>query len=171
MARSNQLFQHMIEEVTKVAGSDSLSATVIVIYVFIDTLAYLSMPLGQTKNKKTDFIKWVDQYLKTDASQSYQYNGKDMYGSRCGILHTYSPSSNYSKNNKCKHYGYHNGPDHLIKPDESLVLLSVNRLGRDFLEAILRFLEASAKDSQLEKRINSRIHEMCEQYSINENDA
>jgi len=88
----------MLGEINKILDAEALNATVCMIYISIDALAYLSMPTQQSETTRKDFINWVDTYLKTDSSQSYQYCGKDFYASRCGKIHTYTPYSSYGKN-------------------------------------------------------------------------
>ena len=45
------------------------------VYVFIDTMAFLAMPAGQMAQTRKDFIGWVDTYLKADPTERYQYRG------------------------------------------------------------------------------------------------
>lgn len=162
------LIKGMLAQIVKVKDSEALSATVIMIYVAIDTMGFLSMPAEKEKNGSVDFIEWVDKYLKTDSSQPYQYMGKDMWGARCAKLHSYSSDSEYAQRNNCKLYGYHNGSDHLYAPKESekLVLISVYRLFNDFCGALASFLEAASKNTDLKVLIDQRLERVCQQFDI-----
>lgn len=167
----NKLVEFMIAELTRIAGAEALISTVTMTFVFIDTFAFLSMPSNQTKNTKRDFITWVNTYLKSDSQQKYQYDGKDMYGARCGLLHAFGSISEYAKENKCKYFSYHNGPDHMPDDQSPLVLLSVNRLVRDFLDAIPEFFRAALKNSDLKSRIDKRIYNVFTHYNIDDKKA
>lgn len=157
-------------EIIKVRDSGAISATVIMTYVAIDTMAFLSMPLNQTKNGKKEFISWVNKYMKTDEMQSYQYIGKDMYAARCGKLHSYSAFSDYANNNGCKLYGYTGETEHLYNPKESerLVLISVPRLVNDFITGLKNFFQDALKDKTLQQNIDSRIKFVYQQFDINQ---
>lgn len=161
--------QYFIDEISKVQKANALSATVIMIYVAIDAMAFLSMPLGKLKNDSKDFINWVDTYMKADDTQAYQYNGKDMWGARCAKLHSYSSYSEYSENNKCKLYGYWNGEDHKYDPSicNNLIIISIPRLVRDFGKAIQKFIKDISNNTELKKRTDSRIDKISLQFRIN----
>lgn len=162
------LVKGIFGEIIKVRDSNALSATIIMIYVAIDTMAFLSMAIGKAKNDSTDFINWVNKYLKTDLSQPYQYDGKDMWGARCAKLHSYSSDSDYAQKNKCKIYGYQNGGNHIYVPKESqrLVLISTHRLVSDFGDSLIAFLRDASKNSDLKDRIDQRLEKVCQQFEI-----
>jgi len=85
----DKLINGMFEELLAVFKAEALAATVIVIYVYIDAMAYLSISITKERQTRKDFIEWVNKYLKADPDQSYQYNGNDVYAARCGKLHHY----------------------------------------------------------------------------------
>src|SRR3990167_6392075 len=123
----NKLVEFTIDELTKIMKTEALISTVTMTFVFIDTFAFLGMPSNQAENTRNDFINWVNTYLKTDCNQEYQYDGKDLYGARCGLLHAFVSISEYATKNNCKYFGYHSGPNHMPDDQSPLVLLSVNR--------------------------------------------
>lgn len=146
-------------DIKKVRDSGVLAGTVILILSAIDAMGYLSMPLKQKDVHRNDYIKWVDEYMKTDEEQPYQYRGIDMYGARCGIIHRYGVESSLSEQEKCKVFAYNNGSKHYYNPaiDKKLVILSIRRLSNDFFKAIEKFLHAAQTDAALKARIDSRI--------------
>lgn len=162
----NKLVEFIIDELAKITRAEALISTVTMTFVFIDTFAFLGMPSNQTENTRNDFIKWVDTHLKTDSSQEYQYDGKDLYGGRCGLLHAFVSISEYATKNNCKYFGYHNGPDHMPDDQSPLVLLSVNRFVKDFSKAIPEFFRSALKDNDLKSRIDKRIYNVFTHYNI-----
>lgn len=165
---SDILVHGICGEIKKVHDAGAMSATVIMIYVAIDTMAFLSMPKTKTRNNRAEFIQWINKYLKTDVSQSYQYRGKDIWAARCAKLHSYSSYSEYAKRNKCKLYGYIDGSDHKYDPKEStsLVLICIPRLVDDFYKAVQYFLSDALKNKTLKNRIDERLSKICQQFNI-----
>lgn len=168
MSAYSGVINGILGQIIKVRDAGAISATIIMLYIAIDTMAFLSMPLGKTKNGNKEFIGWVNKYLKTDEKQSYQYNGKDMWAARCGKLHSYSAFSDYGVKEKCKLYGYHDGSEHLFNAEESesLVLISVRRLVNDFIDGLHTFFKEALKDKELKQKIDSRIKNIYQQFDI-----
>jgi len=165
---SDILIKGLFGEIIKVRNAEALSATVIMVYVAIDTMAFLSMPENKVKNGSAEFISWVDKYLKTEPSQPYQYEGKDMWGARCAKLHSYSSESEYAKKNNCKIYGYVKGLNHFYDPTESekLVIIGIHLLVSDFGDALISFLRDAAKNSDLKTMLDKRLEKVCKQFDI-----
>lgn len=138
-----------------------VGAAVILMYSYLDTLVSLTIPEGQDKVTRTDFINWVNKYMKTEPGQPYQYDGKDFYAARCGIIHQYSPFSDYGEKEQCKLFVYSNLNDHTFNPtvDSVLVVISATRLINDFFIAISRFIKDLLSNKHLmnlaSKRMNS----------------
>lgn len=172
MSIYSQVIKSILDEIIKVRDAKAISASVIMTYIAIDTMAFLSMPLDKTKNGNKEFISWVDKYMKTDGMQTYQYSGEDMWAARCGKLHSYSAFSDYANKKSCKLYGYHDGSEHLYNPKESerLVLISANRLVNDFIAGLKAFFRDALKDKALKQKIDSRIKNVYQQFDINQED-
>lgn len=165
---SNILIDGICGEIKKVHQANCMSATIIMLYVAIDTFAYLSMPAEKHKNDSKDFIKWVNKYVKTDRTQPYTYKGKDLWAARCAKLHTYSSYSNYAKRNNCKLFGYTDGSNHIYKPDINnlLVLISIPRFVQDFILAVEIFLNEALGNEALKNKIDGRLEKICAKYDI-----
>jgi hypothetical protein len=136
------------------------TGAIILTYCAIDAMAYLSMPAGKQKVGRSDFKNWVEKYMKTDPEQSYQYDKEDLYGARCGIVHTYAAESDVSKSNKCRIIVYKpNCLEHFYEPEKNsdLVVLGINLFIRDFYDAIDRFLSDILNDESLRKLVEERL--------------
>jgi len=77
------------------------TGAVLLTYCAMDAMAFLSMRAGKQKAERSDFKNWIQKYMKTDTEQPYQYDKEDLYGARCGIVHSYCAESDLSKKNKC----------------------------------------------------------------------
>ena len=117
------------------------TASVILTYLAIDAMASLIMPEDQNEVRREDFINWVEKYIKTK-NQQYQYQGIDLWGARCGLVHRYSPISSLSESGECKQFKYHDGYGHAYDSsvDENLVSISAPDLVHDFYKAMQIFL-------------------------------
>jgi hypothetical protein len=151
---------HTIEHDIKVAlDNRAIGGALILTYAAIDAMAFLSMPESQKEVNGKDFINWVEKYMKTDSKQPYQYQGIDLWGARCGIVHRYGATSKISDSGQCKIFNYHNGSEHIYNPsvDENLVAISWPRFIKDFFGAMKEFLTDIMKDEELKKKVDKRI--------------
>jgi len=151
---------HFIGHDIKVAlDNGAYGGALILAYAAMDAMAFLSMPESQKEVHRKDFTKWVEKYMKTDSKQPYQYQGIDLYGARCGLVHRYGATSRLSDSERCNIFGYHNGSEHMYKPSvhKSLIAISWTRFINDFFGAMREFLADILKDEELKKRVDKRI--------------
>jgi len=136
-----------------------ITASLILTYSAIDCMASLIMPEDQKEVRGNDFQNWVNTYMKADADQSYQYEGKDLWGARCGLVHRYSPYSRFSERGDCKVFQYHDGSNHVYNPSISkdVVVISAPRLVRDFYKAMTVFLKDLIENDELREKANRRM--------------
>jgi len=147
------------DDISVALNNGAYAGAIILTYAAIDAMSFLSMPENRKEVHRQDFIDWVEKYMRAEPSQPYQYRGIDLYGARCGIVHRYGATSRLSDRGGCNIFGYHNGPNHIYKPDkhEKLVAISWPRLIVDFFSAMDRFLGDIMIDPELKKRVESRI--------------
>lgn len=139
------------------------------VFIGIDMMTILSLPCNETRQTRSDFKKWVDDYFKADTNQPYLYNSDDMYAARCSVLHNYSSEADiHLQNTSIKKYGYHDGGQHAYDPSEAadLVLIGTKSFVNDFANAVLSFLQAAQNDADLKARIDSRINKVFSHFSI-----
>ena len=117
-------------------------SAVILILSGIDSMAFLNMPASQTDVTRTDFIDWVDRYMKFPCKE--KLTGSDLYGARCAMLHTYGVVSKMSRDGKCRMVGYMSEavPEIRFNPtvDKNLVIVSVPAFAESFYKGIDEFL-------------------------------
>lgn len=160
----------ILEEIRKCQDAGATTATAIMVYVAIDVMAFLSMPCGQAKQTRQDFIAWVDQYLQAAPGSTYQYDGRDLYGARCALVHNYSIAVDYhEQNDDVKRFGYHDGGPHAYNPDIDmrLVIIGINSLVHDFHNAVHGFVQAMIADVALRQRVATRIPQIVEYFPFN----
>lgn len=122
--------------------NECLGSAVILILSGIDAMAYLAMPANQDNVTRSDFVRWVERYIKFPCME--QLNGVDLYGARCAMLHNYGVASDLSRKGKCRQVGYMDKsvPEVRFDPNVSknLVLVSVPALADAFFSGVDKFL-------------------------------
>jgi hypothetical protein len=145
----------LVAEIKKCEEARATTAAVVIAYVCIDTMTFLSLPPGRESQGRADFIAWVDAYLKGHPEQVYQYRGLDVYGVRCAMLHSFSAEGDFHQQNPdVKKFGYHDGGKHAYDPtvDEHLVIIGTASLLNDVIHAVTSFMEACMAGADLRLR-------------------
>ncbi len=98
-------FENLREELFKICEAIDLcmskkliTPSLILLYSGMDILGWLEY--GDSLNSGQRFRKWVDSYM-LPLPQSY-CNSIDLYGARCGLIHTFTPDSDLSKKGKAR---------------------------------------------------------------------
>lgn len=162
----------LLNEISKCQDAGATSAAAVMVCIGIDAMTFLSMPAGQDKQRGVDFVAWVDEYLKAAEDSTYQYDGRDVYGARCAMLHTYSIEADYHQQHPdVKKFSYHDGGPHAYSPElnPGLVVIGINSLVHDFSRAVLAFLEALKVDADLRARVAPRIPQLVDVFPIHWN--
>lgn len=150
----------LLAEITRCQDAGAVTATAIMVFIGIDLMAFLSMPMEQDKQGRQDFIAWVNQYMRAAPDSTYQYEGRDVYGARCALLHNYAVEADYHiQNPDVRKFGYHNGGQHAYNPsiDDLLVIIGINSLVHDFMGAVGTFVQSMMADAGLRGRVAERI--------------
>ena len=70
------------------------------IYSAVDALAALTRERQEVRATRKEFVTWVSGYLLPELG--IELTALDVYGARCGIVHTYAPTSDLSKSGEAK---------------------------------------------------------------------
>jgi hypothetical protein len=147
-----------------------LRATVILIYAGIDTMATLDMPAGQGEVTREDFIRWTERYIRFQSKE--RPTGLDLYGARCGYLHSYGSESRLSKQGKCRQIGYVDQCDPEVRYDAKasteLMIVSIGALKRAFFEGIDAFLVDVYANKKKAPVVDGRLTKLFCSYDMDE---
>src|SRR5271163_4487632 len=148
----------LLNEIVRCQEADATVAAVAMVYVFIDTMAFLAMPAGQMAQTRKDFIGWVDTYLKADPTERYQYRGLEF--SAEADAHRKDPSV-------CL-FGYIDNGPHAFDPAEStrLAMISVAVLIRDLCRGAERFIGDWLSDLALRARVAGRLPALSNTFPV-----
>lgn len=159
----------LVEELKRCEAAGVTAAALVLAYVCIDTMAYLSLPPDKSKQTRLDFIAWVDAYLKGHPDQPYQYRGIDVYAARCAVLHAFSSEAErHRENPDVRVFGYHDGGQHRVDPAQAsrLVLIGTASFLNDVVLAVERFLKACLEDAALRARVETRLPRVLQTFPI-----
>lgn len=121
-------------------------AALILVFSGIDSMAFLGAPASQNEVKREDFVAWSERYIRFEGE--HQLTGLDLYGARCGFLHTYGAVSRLSREGHCRNvvYGYRQDRQRcapvIFRPevDPTMVIVSIEALADAFLRGVDRSL-------------------------------
>jgi hypothetical protein len=160
----------LVDEIKTCEKAGTTTSAVAMTFVCMDTMAYLSLPTGRETQGKSDFIAWVNAYLKGHKDQPYQYRGLDVYGARCAMLHAFASESDFhEKNEDAKKFAYHDGGKHAYDPavDERLVIIGTASFLNDVVHAVSVFMEDCKENADLRTRVEERLPRALAAFPIN----
>jgi hypothetical protein len=138
-------------------------AALILIFSGIDALA--SLERNEEKNDGRErFANWVNEYMKFS---EWPQAGLELYGARCGVLHTYGPVSNLSEQGKVRLIGYTAGVGKDVMQSGDLVMISIEGLARQFFLGIANYLRVLGCDPAKRATAAPRIQMMLQEFDLN----
>lgn len=122
-------FENLREELFKICEAIDLcmskkliTPSLIVLYSGMDILGWLEY--GDSLNSGQRFRKWVDSYILPLSGSSC--DATDLYGARCGLIHTFTPDSDLSKKGKARKILYAWGTSEIHALNEMIDLANMN---------------------------------------------
>ena len=134
-------------------------AALILTFSGIDAMASL-----EKNDVKERFANWVNEYMQFS---EWPEAGIELYGARCGILHTYGPISNLFEKGQVRLIGYTSGGGRDVMQSAELVLVSVEALAFQFFRGIARYIEALVSEPTKRAKAAPRIQQMYQEFDLN----
>lgn len=120
-------------------------ATLILIYSMIDTLAWLSTKEEVIGNQ--GFKAWVDTYmLAPNGALLAGATATDLWGARCGLLHTNAPESKDFFDRKARKIFYISNNEELVGIRNEIIHLSLESFGQALACSLVLFSDALKTD-------------------------
>ncbi len=131
----------------------------VMLYAAIDIIGSLLRPESETDTKGAYFKKWVNEYMLVQSN--VRFSAEDLWGARCGLLHTHSPSSMLSRKGAARQLQYTRGPlpppmmqaIKRVEQEGKKIFVDVDVLNQLFESGVRRFLDAIQRNSNLQKRV------------------
>jgi len=127
------------------------------IYSGIDTFSWVAYgDIGARKR----FTSWVENYMYREKPLTPR--PIDLYAARCAILHTLTPDSDLSRNNKALPISYAWGNANIKELEKSIEILRpgkmtsvhLNQLFESYRYGVAHFLEADGANEECQKRMS-----------------
>ena len=154
----------MIRGIEACLKQECLVSSIALIYAAIDSIAALTRPIGQADTTSAQFIEWVNTYLLPQSS--FTCTAEELYGARCGILHTYSPESRLQRENqgavKRLVYRWKVGPDadaEIPLPADVYVII-IEDLFDGFKAAVDKFFNTVEQNPDFADAVNTHRKEL-----------
>lgn len=143
-----------------------MQAALVLIFSAIDQVAWLADEKndGETIGG-AGFEAWVQKYLlERNHELLLGATSADIWGARCGILHTGAPESNFNRANKAKKIHYYNkllpNSHGAVVDSEGVLFLSFEQLGSSFAAGVVWFLEDLLTDLERDTRVRAKLGRM-----------
>jgi hypothetical protein len=138
-------------------------AGVILLYSLIDAMAWLWRDPSHPDVTSADFVEWVNRYMLP--APSIHVSADDLFGARCGLLHSLTGESRRHRNLQARKVSYRRtvpeGERWLVQIHmaETLEPFSVNvdALGEAILKAIEKFCDELNNNPELNERVSQRV--------------
>ncbi|NIU00285.1 MAG: hypothetical protein GWN01_04920 [Nitrosopumilaceae archaeon] len=166
----NVIHRQIKQGIRVTIDNECFGSALILIYSGIDTMAFLNMPPNQEDVTRTDFIVWTEKYIQFPCKE--QVTGLELYGARCGLLHSYTIFSKLSRERKCRYIGYTDQMIPEIKYDKEInvdfVMVSIKAFADAFMRGIDQFLIDVFSDSEKARIVEQRLGKLIHLFSANE---
>ncbi len=146
-------------------GSGKWTPGLILLYSSIDIMASLNRDPAKSKVTRSDFVEWVNTYLLPGSKLTC--SAIDLYAARCGLVHSYSPDSDLSRDLKAKKIYYAHGNKKSIElqtkinnsSNKDIVSVHIDQLFKALKDAVERFASALKSNPSKEKLAVQRASE------------
>jgi hypothetical protein len=141
--------------------NDFRLAALMLVFTTIDQMAWVSLP-GEGDVTGKDFVAWVDTYMLGRSRQGLEsVTAGDLYGARCGLLHTATAESRSLRNgNASRKIAYSYGPMHATSLGSEWTVIKFEDLVSSLLAGILWFKDDLDADEQRANLANAKVARM-----------
>lgn len=135
-------------------------AALILLFSWVDRLSWLAV--DKDESSSGDFKVWLNKYLFIDG-HSFDFNANDLWGSRCGLLHTGTSEARDVKNGRARSVLYYGGQKEITakKPDEQ-VYIHIGQLHVALIGASINFLQHLEKHPEELEMVNKKLGKVLE---------
>ena len=138
-------------------GHNSLA--LVLLYSGIDAFASLARPESELDTNGDYFKKWAEDYMIGPSQLSI--GSEDLWGARCGLLHTHAASSKVSPQGKARQLHYYRA--RALTPEcsrNSKPSLSPSRPSENYRWISMPYMPLSTRESVVSWRTSSEIQSL-----------
>ena len=134
-------------------------ATLVLLFAAIDQLAWVAGDKETIGNE--GFKNWVQLYMiEKNPELLSGATAADLWGARCGVLHTGAAESNDFRNGKASRIFYVSNLGQVGSNDPTVLILSLEWLGTAFAAAIVWFLDDLQASPEKDRRAREKLSRM-----------
>lgn len=150
----------MHEAIIHLRDKGHYEAALMLLYAAIDQMAWLSIP-GEISYAK-DFKAWVNKFmLDKNPDGLLEVSAHDLWGARCGLLHTAAPESRDLSQGTAKNKIFYSvGHQNVKTTVPGAVVIGFEALAISFAAAVPWFLADLQSDSEQEKNAQDKLKRM-----------
>jgi len=136
-----------------------LVSAVTLVFAAIDALAALTRPINQAETDGATFRAWATRFLHP--VQRMNCTVEDLWGARCGVLHTYSPEAVRAARRGARriYYQWRQGPpaDTVRALPARSVVVIVEDLYAALFDGAHAYMDETSADADLKARLNAHL--------------
>lgn len=157
----------MQEAATCLLKNDFKLAALMLVFTTIDQMAWVALP-GDGDVKGIDFMAWVSTYmLGRDNAGLEAVTAGDLWGARCGLLHTATAeSSSLKRGTASKKIAYSYGSVNAKSLTSEWAVIKVEDLIRSLLAGVLWFRTDLNADGERAAVANAKVARMLLDHPI-----
>lgn len=167
MSNIRRNFDQILETVRWSLSDNWTVPALILLYSAIDIAAWLTCE-DLKEGVRERFVRWVERYMKPESTCSCA--ALDLYGARCGALHSFAPDSDLSKKAKVRKVLYASGESDPKKLAELIslgqmndyVAIHMDDLYKSTRNGIETFLDEAERDPCMAKLLNTKASTVFE---------
>jgi len=134
-------------------------ATLVLLFAAIDQLAWVASDKEMVGND--GFKAWVQQYMVDRNPELLSgATAADLWGARCGVLHTGAAESNDFRKGDARPIHYSSNCGQVVSKDPTILTLSLECLGTAFATALVWFLNDLENDPVKDARAREKLARM-----------
>lgn len=149
----------MLKGIQACVDQQCLVSSVTLIFSAIDALAALTRPAGQPETDGPTFQSWVTRFLRPE--QRLNCTAIDLWGARCGVLHTYSPEAPRAARAGARrvYYQWSQGPtvDTVRAIPAGSIVIPVENLHAALIEAVHEYIDHAHYDPVLTQCLEAHL--------------
>jgi len=180
MPTPRQVFLERVNDFTQsieiLLNAGHIQPALILLFTAMDIFASLLRLETETDTNGGYFKKWVEDYMV--AGSQRPFTSEDLWGARCGLLHTHTAESKVSRQGKARQLHYYRAHgaispeqqqlfDSMAKTHDKL-FVDADLLYAYFIEGIRRFTVDIQADPELTKRVFHHSAKLFSGWSSNE---
>jgi hypothetical protein len=169
--RFTTTIKELVDALQDARQSERSFPALLLLYASMDIISSLSRPTDKEDTCRKIFKAWIDTYMLPGSG--LPCSSDDIYGARCGMLHTLSPSSKDSRLGTARRLAYVDKVDEVQRMQKVLrskgddaIVISLPDYVTAFYTGVLTFLAAMKADNDLNVRVAHHFKAVAAQISL-----